>query len=379
MSIFETFYLLFKADSSQLKKEVDDVKKKTGELTKTSKDSEDQAKKTDNAFSGLAGTLGKVAAGFFSVGAVVSGFKNSFNNTQGIGDLARNFGLDPEKLDAYRKAVKVLGYDAEAATSELLEFAHARNLDPNVALKYLSAFSDELKKLKSISSAQGYGRISGIGPTLISIAYNEEREQFDKLAATLEELGGVTQEDIDKQRAFNAEFAKLGITLDNLFRAASSEALPNLTKLLEKITDFIGYVNAFNKDTSKPKVLDVLKGGNILEPKFYEQFKSTDKAKNVNGNTSVKEQKPDFSKDYGGDYRKSFEIPNQSYYQPTMIPSVTNSQAASVTTGDITINTTAQDAKGIASSIVGEINTQSKTLLAQLQQSNAYFDGGVIV
>ena len=50
MSIFETFYLLFKADSSQLKKEVDDVKKKTGELTKTSKDSEDQAKKTDNGW-----------------------------------------------------------------------------------------------------------------------------------------------------------------------------------------------------------------------------------------------------------------------------------------------------------------------------------------
>ena len=174
MSIFETFYLLFKADSSQLKKEVDDVKKKTGELTKTSKDSEDQAKKTDNAFAGLAGTLGKVAAGFFSVGAVVSGFKNSFNNTQGIGDLSRNFGLDPEKLDAYRKSIRTLGYDAESATSELLDFAKAWRLDPNVALSFLPAFADKLKSLGSITAAQGYGPQANLGPTLVSILYNEE-------------------------------------------------------------------------------------------------------------------------------------------------------------------------------------------------------------
>ena len=50
MADFETFNLVFKADSSQLKREVDDVKKKTNELTETSKDSEEQTKKSNNEF-----------------------------------------------------------------------------------------------------------------------------------------------------------------------------------------------------------------------------------------------------------------------------------------------------------------------------------------
>ena len=50
MSDYETFNLVFKADSTQLKREVDDVKKKTGELTESSAKSEEQTKKTDTAF-----------------------------------------------------------------------------------------------------------------------------------------------------------------------------------------------------------------------------------------------------------------------------------------------------------------------------------------
>jgi len=60
MAIFETFTLLFKADSAQLKKEVDDVNKKTKEILKLLKTLKNN-KKTDNEFVNLGKSLSAIA------------------------------------------------------------------------------------------------------------------------------------------------------------------------------------------------------------------------------------------------------------------------------------------------------------------------------
>ena len=85
----------------------------------------------------------------------------------------------------------------------------------------------------------------------------------------------------------------------------------------------------------------------------------------------------DFQRDHRG---TDLSIGPQSFYIPPVIPQISNSQATSLAfNGDVHVNTTAQDARGIADSIMTELGSKGKTLLSQLQQSNSYFDNSVVV
>ena len=113
MAVFETLYLLFKADSTQLKKEVDDVKKKTNEATGSFKEIESQTKKTDNQFVNLAKSLAGVATAYFSVGSIISSFQASVAKTTGLADFARDTGVAIEVVSAFGTAFKNFGVEAE--------------------------------------------------------------------------------------------------------------------------------------------------------------------------------------------------------------------------------------------------------------------------
>ena len=108
MAIFETFTLLFKADSAQIKKEIDDVKKKTEELTNTSKDSEEQTTKTDNEFDKLSKTLAKVAATYFSAASIIGGFRSTLSDTSGLAQFSLETGINIQQLDAWGKRLGIL-------------------------------------------------------------------------------------------------------------------------------------------------------------------------------------------------------------------------------------------------------------------------------
>jgi len=348
MANFETLNILFTADATQLKKEVDDVKKKTHEYTDESKKSEEQTKKTDNEFSNLARSLTKVAGAYFSVGAVVSGFRSAFDNVNSLSKLSRDFGINVESIDAWRKVVKNAGGDAEAFQSQLLAFAQAWNLDPNVALRSLPAIADKLKStFTSIAQAQSYGPSAALGPEIISFLYNSEGgKAIESDIATQIKNGVISPEDLEATKKFNAETSKLSNSFDELFRTVSTDVTPALSKFAEKLG--VGVVN------STP-VIDFSLKSLISAIPFLGA--SMEKDKELIEPLSLKE----------------------SSYVPTTIAPVSNSQAFSISMGNIDINTTAQDAKGIATSIMSEINTQGNTLLAQLKQSNAYFDGPVVI
>ncbi len=404
MAIFETLSIVFKADSSQLKKEVDDVKKKTGEVNDTFKKSEDQTTKTDIAFSKLAVTLGKVSAGYFSIGAVISGFKSAFANTADIGNLSRNFGFDPQKLDAFSKVLKNLGYDAKTAVSELEAFASSRNSTPDAVMAYLGEYGRALRRdFKSVEQAQAFTRNNeGPGTTLTAALYNTE--DYEELLAEKIASGVVSPEDIERQREFSKSLSLLADEFDRLFRALSVSVLPTLGLLVDALTGIVKIINAIVSpfNTAFGDLFDRFSdfkervkksGGSFLDPDntfgaLSKVIKNDPDIQKIKNSSIYKYfTTPQFQewKDLGGDYQRDLENEklleeHQSFYIPTSIPSVTNSQASNLAfNGDVHINTSAQDAKGIAAGIVGELGNQGKALLAQLQQSNAYHDDGILI
>ena len=387
MAEFETFFVKLKVDSSQLNKGFDDVQKKTDETTKKFKDSEEQTKKTDSEFAKLAGSLGKVAGAYFSVGAVLGGFKNAFADVAGIGKLSLETGVNTERLDAWRKVAKLAGQDASAFTNQIFALAEAYSSHPDTILALLPGLADQLKKLHpTIAHAQAAGRDVGIGSEIISLLYNSNGGQsLEEAAAEQERLGVVTPEDVQLQREFSKSTAELFDAFNTLAREINKFVLPNLSDFATLLKSFVQTFTFVSKGWNG--LLDAT-GESIGNGLFagHQLFKDAGLTglfdqpnKQPSEIFTKKKDFIDWSTDYGFQDAVEKEKQHQSFYTPPTLAPVSNSQATSLTFGDVHINTTAQDGAGIASSLMTELGSQGRSLLAQIQQANAYNDDGVVI
>ena len=353
MADFETFNLIFKADSTQLKKEVDDVKKKTTETTDTFKKAEDQTKKTDNEFSNLAKSLAKVATAYFSVGSVVAGFRTSMAHTTELGQFSKELDVNIETLDAWGKAVKNSGCTAEGFMGSLRSLSTTFNGSGQATLNYLLQLSDVLHELEvqgSPTTAQRYGESLNIDPGTVAFLRQGRTAVKAELEAQLE-IGVVTANDAKAQQVFNKSLGQLADSLDQLFRTLNEVNLPVLKSFVDTITLL---VQAFNKLSSSPSQKALSQTPDIAKFIFRE-FVWGNGFKNLNegiDNTFINE--------------------HQSLKIPAAIAPVTNTQARNFHVDTINVNSASQDPGAVADNVVSRFEQQ-------LQQSNSFFDNAVVV
>lgn len=396
MAVFETLYLLFKADSTQLKKEVDDVKKKTNEATGSFKEIESQTKKTDNQFVNLAKSLAGVATAYFSVGSIISSFQASVAKTTGLSDFARDTGVAIEVVSAFGTAFKNFGVEAsefQGVIDSIFNTFGGRVRKSTIA-DYIPTLSNRLKELEAFETGRGRNYAEetlGISPAGTSALLGIETSILTAATKATTGRGITTAEEAKRVTDFNTATSKLSTAFDDLSKIMVDEALPTLTKLVELITELINIFIPWREERQKelretPGTLQNLgsflyKNKKVPENKKEGVFKpgisgivddpNADTTQINLGNTG------DFQRDHRG---TDLSIGPQSFYIPPVIPQISNSQATSLAfNGDVHVNTTAQDARGIADSIMTELGSKGKTLLSQLQQSNSYFDNSVVV
>lgn len=364
MAIFETLSILFKADSTQLKKEIDDVKKKTRETTDTFKNTEEQTKKTDNQFAALSKTLATLAAAYFSVGSIVGGFRASLSHTTELGHLSREINVNIETLDAWGKAVKNFGSDANAFQNSIASISEKFNTTPEVIYEYLPTLADEFKKLASVNpyNAQIYGRGLGIDPGTIAFLSQGGKAVREALKAQIE-LGVTDEKDAKIAQDFNVSLGKLSDAFNKLNNSVATDLLPKLTSFAETLTKIISAFTFWREGQRVPE-------GEIPWHR-REIIKPLDWSKIFNNKNTSEEQKELFN-------TPAYQGFNQFNQIPTSIPQVSNSQARSLYVGDININGTEKDAREISNLVVSQIDQKSQ-FLNQLQQSNSYFDNGVVI
>jgi hypothetical protein len=383
MAIFETLTLLFKVDSSQLKKEIDDVKKKTGETAESFKDVDEQTKKTDNQFLALSKTLATVAATYFTAASVIGGFKSSIANTTDLGRFSRELDIDVETLSVWSNAIKNAGGDAAAFQNSLKSLATTFNSSGEVALAYFPELANIFQKLGP-TQAQIYGQQTlGLDPDTITFLL-QGRKAVEEALSRAKELGPTTEEDVKTAESFNKSVGELNDAFGKLSRTILTEILPPLTDFINVITDV---VSAFT--TEKPTHSETPSFLQILFPEAFPFKPKTPGATGITkeeyeaygeSTTFNEEQKP-LPPISGSSHNRAYELPanySEIYKVPTVIPQVSNSQARSLYIGDININSSSENAKEIANEVVGQIDKRSE-LLNQLQQSNSYFDNAVVI
>jgi len=170
MSILETFYILFKGDSTDVKKAAKEsdqaVQSLEGSLNTTFRKVTTETTKVNKSFYELA----RAAVAF--VGATTAAY-TVFHKTIAASELAaelgvtsRALGVNASELDAWGQAVQRTGGTAEGFQHSLKSLSEHFGTSAAVTLKALPKLADAFSKLGNYR-AQYYGKLLGIDEAAI--------------------------------------------------------------------------------------------------------------------------------------------------------------------------------------------------------------------
>lgn len=253
MSILETFYLLFKSDSSDVEKgakgAMGSVKKLNSELANTSKQ-EESILRISKKFRGFGMLLSSALYG----GAVLANVKAAVDYAAQLGKASDSLGVSVSALDAWGSAVEKSGGTAEGFVQTLKSLTVSLNeIDDkgvrpaakgfnaigisivNSAGKIKNAI-DLLPELSRVFEGMSKGRSFSVGQSLgldegtITLLQRGRRE-VDAFIARQKELGLVTKQDAEIAKKFNEQWQDTVHAFRSIFVLVGSTILPLLTKV----------------------------------------------------------------------------------------------------------------------------------------------------
>lgn len=231
MSILETFYLLFKADTTDLKKGLD----------KSTKNTEEAVDKIGKKFSSLATKFAGFAAALLSVNAILNGIRNTAAYDINLNRESKITGVRPEDLDVWQNAVVQAGGTAEDFDNALKNVAQTFHTTADVALKAFPMLSDVLNKMGRFG-AFNYGKAIGLNESVI-LLLRRNRQELEAILKRQKELGIVTKQDTDAQAALKQEIDNLGHAFRTFYNSILTPLTPALVKLFQALEDAVIYLS----------------------------------------------------------------------------------------------------------------------------------------
>ena len=240
MSILDTFYVLFKADTTDLKKgsaEAETILSKTQDkLKQTAKQSDMLGSSFLAAAKSAAGLLG----GLLTIGTIVSGLKSAVSYVEEIGDASRKLNVDPTALDAWGHAVQRTGGSAREFQSSLESLATHLGTTNAIALQALPHLADSFSKLSKFRALQ-LGKHLGIDQSTIYLLQQGRRE-VESVIKQQKELGIVTQAQVEITRKYENALYDTGRVYSSFFRELALPLLPGITKALNYFIEHKGLI-----------------------------------------------------------------------------------------------------------------------------------------
>lgn len=255
MSVLETFIVLFKGDTTDLKKGSVDAKKTTDDLNKSLVTTNSLTNKVGDSFTSMIRSASNALLALFGVGAVIGGLKYASTFADQIGELSDALDVDVESLSAWGDAVKMSGGSAEgfqetvkAMTAALADFAtkgtsRAAPFFQELGVKMTDAsgrarnFLDVLPEIASSferlskSESFGIGRKMGLDQGTIMLL-QRGRSEVEAFVERQKELGVITEEDSRIAAKFNDQWDDTVHAFRSLAVAGNSVILPVLKAVL---------------------------------------------------------------------------------------------------------------------------------------------------
>jgi hypothetical protein len=240
MSILETFYVLFKSNSTELIKGNDEVEKSTKKLQNKLNQVEDASTRVGQSFLSMAAGFTALLASAFSVHKLVTGFSDTLDYANKLNLLSKQLNIGVSDLDAWSQAVKFAGGTTEGFISSLQSLSQHLGGNAQVAFKALPLLADAFTKLGRVRSQQ-YGKMLGLDQSTIFLLQQGRREVEDVIKK-MKEFGVVSKENADLSSKLNIEILKNDLAFRGLYLSLFSEIIPILEsffKITSKIANYL--------------------------------------------------------------------------------------------------------------------------------------------
>ncbi len=222
MAILDTFYVLFKSDTSNLKKGAEEAQK-------------------------IIGGLSKVLAAAIPAAFGIAGIKKAIDFGVELSQTSRKIGVNAQDLQAWSNAAELAGGNAKQFQDNLAHMAQRFGTSSETILKILPRYADILSRL-SPQRAQQVGKFLGIDESTILLLQRGRRE-VDDMIRHQKELGSVTKEDSENFLKYQQSLGKVSQGFNRLNQVLAIAAVPILVKFFDildvGITFFVVHKDLF--------------------------------------------------------------------------------------------------------------------------------------
>lgn len=266
MSVLQTYFFMFEADTSKVKKGTEEGGKAADDLTKKLNTTDKAAENVGKTFLDLAKSAAKAASAVLALGAIKTITSNTADHTFAVAQQARALDMSVESLSTWQHAVIAAGGSAEGATGSLetlrtkfVEMSRfgammgpdsfmfkqlglsAQDMkdsikDPTVALGKLAETFGTLNKTQQLY----IGKKLGLDQGTIAIL-SQGREKFEQIIAKQKELGAVTEKQAEAATKYKLAQMELVTVYETVKREITTELLPAFTWVIEKVQALISW------------------------------------------------------------------------------------------------------------------------------------------
>lgn len=263
-SILETFYILFKSDTSELKKGSKEADKITRNLQDSLKKSDRTTVQLGNSFGTLARQLSSATFGFLTISSLFNNIGTSIKNTDKLFNFSKLVGISTQEIQSWGNAVREAGGDVNSFEStisglnnQLLDiqltgksaFIPIFNqlgvgvLDVNGKLKdsitLLRDIGASLKQLPE-SSALSVAQRLGIDPVLARLLISGE---IDNIINKQNKINLLNNKQIESIRSLRESWEGLKTATQGASNTFNSAVSPALSKVYEGLRNVIEYLS----------------------------------------------------------------------------------------------------------------------------------------
>lgn len=263
MSVLETFYFLFKADTDPIQKGAVEAEKKVDKMAQAIDDAGNSADVVGSKFSGLIAAAGAFVAGFASVGALMENMAHA----EAIGRAATSLGDAVEDVDAFTRSALRFGGDVQGTLDSLTDIAEKvgealQDTESGAAKAFtalkiglkdsegqakggVEAMLDLASAVEGLSRSEAIFRIKELGVTdnrTVDMVL-AGRDALEQMMASQKAFGVITKQDTEAINKFKAELGSSTALTGFAATKFTTWLLPALTSMLEWFQDAVKWMS----------------------------------------------------------------------------------------------------------------------------------------
>lgn len=254
-SILETFIILFKGDSTDLKKGSDEAKKTVDTLDNSLKNTNALTTTVGNSFKGMIRQATGALAAVVGIAGFIGSVKSAITIADNLGKLSKALDVNIEELGAWGDAVQKSGGTAEGfygtvtsmtaalsdfaakGTSRVAPFFEQLGIRMTDARGKARAFLDLLPEIATSFERLGKAESLGIGQKLgldqgTILLLQKGRTEVELFVKQQKELGVVTKKNAETAGKFKDQWDNFTHAFRSVALTANSSILPFFTALL---------------------------------------------------------------------------------------------------------------------------------------------------